>query len=150
MGGGLVGVVVLLSVIVLVGSRFHKISKPAKVLSVLGLSIGACIVLIIATLQLETAYYTDVIQFRFFSVYKGPFEVVAKDSIVKAEVVTYNPTDYGGWGVKGDATTRVYNAVGDKGVMFTFARGKRLLLGTRQPDSIAARLYGHYPISTAR
>lgn len=107
--------------------------------------IGIFIVSIVATLRLKTRYYTDGVAFQFVSIFSAPFEQVSLDTVVKAEVITYNPDNYGGWGLKGNGNTKVYSTDGDKGIMFTFKNGRHLLIGTLMPDSLRVHLKGYYP-----
>ncbi|MGN6567755.1 MAG: hypothetical protein ACTHJ0_07375 [Flavipsychrobacter sp.] len=114
----------------------------ALILTVL---IGIFILSIVSTLRLKTRYYTDGMAFQFVSIFSAPFEQVSLDTVVKVAVITYNPDDYGGWGLKGNGNTKVYSTDGNKGIMFTFKNGRHLLLGTMMPDSLRAHLKAHYP-----
>lgn len=108
--------------------------------------IGIFILSIVSTLRLKTRYYTDGVAFQFVSIFSAPFEQISMDTVVKAAAITYNPDDYGGWGLKGNGNTKVYSTDGNKGIMFTFKNGRRLLLGTMMPDTLRAHLKGYYPL----
>ncbi len=57
------------------------------------------------------------------------------------EIRKYNPlTEYGGWGVKGTRKNRVYNVSGDMGLQITFKTGKKLLIGTVEPQKLEEAL----------
>src|SRR6185312_2394540 len=98
-------------------------------------------------LRLDTLYYTDRIEYQFISLFSAKYEVQKMNAVRKATVIVYNPTDYGGWGVKGDAGTRVYNAAGNTGLLLNMYTGKSLLIGTQQPDSLYVHLKDSYPFN---
>ena len=50
---------------------------------------------------------------------------------------TYSPMgDYGGWGIRGVPGNLAYNVWGPAGLQLVFRSGKRLLLGTQQPEAL--------------
>jgi hypothetical protein len=60
-----------------------------------------------------------------------------------AEACTYRPLlDYGGWGIRWGGRPRgwIYNAHGDRGVRLALADGARLLVGSQEPDALAASI----------
>jgi hypothetical protein len=55
--------------------------------------------------------------------------------ILSAEAVRYRPLrDYGGWGIRYGRNGKAYNISGNKGLMIEFRNGKRLMLGSREPE----------------
>ena len=47
----------------------------------------------------------------------------------------YRPLrDYGGWGIRYGRNGKAYNISGNKGLMIEFRNGKRLMLGSREPE----------------
>lgn len=108
---------------------------------------GLFILSIACTLRLKTFYYTDKINYQFVSVFSAPYEQLAIDTVIEAEVVTYNPADYGGWGMKhsGNDTALAYSTSGNKGLLLRFKNGKKLLLGTQKPDSLTLAIKQYYP-----
>ena len=141
----ILGGIVVLFVVIVFKAKIK--TKVARVLSVAALVVACVLFSIMATLRLETKYYTDRLEYQFGSLYMERPEIVSMDTVTSVSIITYNPSDYGGWGMKGNETTRVYNASGDKGILFTFKRGKKLLLGTQQPDVLKTKLTGHYPLT---
>lgn len=109
--------------------------------------VGLFILSIACTLRLKTFYYTDGVSYQFVSVFSAPYEQVAMDTVIKAEVVTYNPADYGGWGMKHSVndTALAYSTSGNKGLLLRFKNGKKLLLGTQKPDNLAFAIKQYYP-----
>ncbi|MHC4643443.1 MAG: hypothetical protein ACYS32_17515, partial [Planctomycetota bacterium] len=56
---------------------------------------------------------------------------------------TYKPIlEYGGWGIRCSFTGKgkAYNVSGNKGVQLVFTNGKKLLIGSQQPDDLAAAI----------
>lgn len=57
-----------------------------------------------------------------------------------AEISEIAPRDYsplrefGGWGVRVGASGMAYNVKGNKGIQITLRTGRRVLIGTQQPD----------------
>lgn len=123
--------------------------RYARTLLIFIIIFSVFILPILATLHLETRYYTSKVEYRFASVlsplFNAPFDVVSLDSVTKVNIITYDPADYGGWGMKGNEHTIACNAVGNKGVLFTFKRGKQLLIGTESPDTLQRLLPTCYP-----
>ncbi|MBN2109660.1 MAG: hypothetical protein JW705_01035 [Methanosarcinaceae archaeon] len=61
-----------------------------------------------------------------------PFE-----NIRSYEAVTYRPlSDYGGWGIRYGPKGKAYNVSGNRGVMLEFKNGKRLLVGSQEPEAL--------------
>lgn len=145
MTGGAIVVAVIAIFLVVFASRRGLMSRMAKVMLVVAIAILGLTCVILFTLKLETVYYTHHVEYRFASVYGTDFAKVSLDSVTDARVLTYNPTDYGGWGAKGNENTLAVNASGNKGILFTFKSGRKLLIGTQQPDTLYARLKGYYP-----
>lgn len=62
--------------------------------------------------------------------------------ITTAAARTYRPLrEFGGWGVRGlSRDNRAYNVSGNQGVQLTLRDGRRVLLGSRQPEALAQAL----------
>ena len=58
---------------------------------------------------------------------------------MKWEAKTYDPMEYGGWGVRGwpDRYGWAYNVSGNRGVQIEFKNGHRLMLGSQRADELA-------------
>jgi len=65
---------------------------------------------------------------------------VLRDQIASARAVTYHPMrEFGGWGIRfGHNGSRAYSMSGDRGVELTLTDGKRIVLGSLDPDPLAA------------
>lgn len=77
------------------------------------------------------------VHFRFLSRRRIPLS-----SIASASAVRYRPLlEYGGWGIRwSPGRGWAYNAHGDRGVRLKFRDGKQLLVGSQDPDALAAAL----------
>lgn len=66
---------------------------------------------------------------------------IARREIASAEAVTYSPlAEYGGWGIRGWGPSVALNARGNRGVRLTLQDGRRVLVGSQQPDELAEAL----------
>lgn len=66
---------------------------------------------------------------------------IALKQIGGAEAVTYRPIrDYGGWGVRYGGNGWAYSVSGNRGVQLKMKEGHDILLGSRQPERLAAAI----------
>lgn len=62
-------------------------------------------------------------------------------TIRHAEAVTYHPLrDFGGWGLRWSGKGRALNAYGSRGVQLILNDGRRILIGSQQPEELMAAL----------
>ena len=76
-----------------------------------------------------------------------PTKTYALADIESAEVRTYRPIrEYGGWGLRVGPSGMAWNAYGDQGVQLVLRGGRRVLIGSQDPEALAraiqARLGG--------
>lgn len=92
--------------------------------------------------RLETRISEQDVQFRWFP-FQIKFRSIPWSDIKTATVRNYSPlTEYGGWGIKGFSTkNRAYNISGDIGLQLELHSGKKILIGTRQKETLEALLY---------
>lgn len=91
-----------------------------------------------ATVRLITEVTPDTLRVRL-----APFRgrQIPLDTIASAFPREYSPMrEYGGWGVRVSAEGRAYNATGNKGVQLVLKDGSRILIGSQQPEALAAAL----------
>lgn len=93
-------------------------------------------------LRLETRIKKDGIYYRFVP-FHGPFRFNAWDNLQKCYVRKYSPIlEYGGWGLRlgmyGKGTA--FNVSGNMGLQLKLSNNKKILLGTRRPEELAAVL----------
>jgi hypothetical protein len=63
--------------------------------------------------------------------------VIKKEEIERFEIRAYRPiTEYGGWGIKGNAKNRAYHVQGDTGLQLFLKNGKKVLFGTQKKQAI--------------
>ena len=92
--------------------------------------------------RLETQIREEGIYVRFFPFHRR-FQHYTWDELSKVFVRKYSPiAEYGGWGYrigrpgKGGA----FNVSSNQGLQLEFKQGKKLLIGTRQPEAVTAAL----------
>ncbi len=91
-----------------------------------------------AYLRLDTLIEADAVQVRFFP-FHLTFRRYAWADIGKAYVRTYNPIgEYGGWGLRMGIAGRgnALNVAGNTGLQLEFTNGKKLLIGTQNPEEL--------------
>lgn len=107
----------------------------------LGLAIPA--ILVVGVLKMTTEVRpTDLrVWFGWIPTYR---RAVSLSEIQRVEVVRYRPLrDCRGWGIRCAVDgTRVLSARGDQGVRLTFLDGSRLLIGSQDPENLAAAIEG--------
>jgi hypothetical protein len=76
----------------------------------------------------------DGIYFRYFPLHCS-FRRIAFDELKRYEVRTYRPIiEYGGWGIRYGPKGKAYNVSGNRGLQLELISGKRLLIGSQQPE----------------
>lgn len=66
---------------------------------------------------------------------------VAVRDIQAAEIITFNPTrDYGGYGIRPTRGGKAYIASGNRGVRFTLAAGKNLVVASQRPEELTSAI----------
>ena len=93
-------------------------------------------------LKLIVEVRDDGLYIRFFPLSR---QIIRYENIEKSYVRTYRPLkEYGGWGIRYGRKGKAYNVSGNRGVQLKLSGGKRLLIGSQQPeklaDAIAARM----------
>lgn len=67
------------------------------------------------------------------------------DDIESFECRTYKPLmDYGGWGIKWGIKGKAYNVYGNRGLQLYFKNGKRLLIGSQNPEALVKAMEQTY------
>ncbi len=88
--------------------------------------------------RLKTEITDESLTITYFPLLRRQKTVAWKD-VDKAMVIKYHPIrDYGGWGVKYGPKGKVYNVSGNMGLMLELKNGKKMMLGTRRPEDLAA------------
>tara|TARA_R110002020_G_scaffold287003_2_gene502492 strand:- start:4859 stop:5347 length:489 start_codon:yes stop_codon:yes gene_type:complete len=106
----------------------------------LGVVIGSLILvfILIFNLKLETRIDDKSISFRY-TPFIGKWRSFQKETIKSYKVINYSPiTDYGGWGFKGNKTTKAYSVLGDHGLLVDVGEKKKILIGTMKAKELTA------------
>ncbi|QLC50282.1 hypothetical protein HWN40_08530 [Methanolobus zinderi] len=92
------------------------------------------------SLKMVTEVRNDGLYIRFYPIHRS-FRRFTFESIRSYEVRDYSPLkDYGGWGIRFGPKGQAYNVSGSKGVVLVLEDGKRLMVGSKQPDELAAAI----------
>lgn len=92
--------------------------------------IMSLVLTLIFNIKLETRIDEQGIHYRYLPFIRK-WRLIRKESILSAEVISFNPLlDYGGWGMKGNRTTKLFNITGDQGLLIDKGETKKILLGT--------------------
>jgi hypothetical protein len=115
------------------GAPFGTNPAPDVVLLLIWLLCGIALPALFFWIKMITEVRSDGLYVRFF-----PFRFsVSWSELRKYEVRTYNPIlDYGGWGVRYGFGGMAYNVSGNSGVQLELTNGKRVLIGSQQPDEL--------------
>ena len=109
--------------------------------------VGAAMFAWFLAVNLETRVEDDSVSLKFHMLW--PKKTYTLSEIAEAEVRTYRPIiEYGGWGVRFGRRGRAFNVSGNRGVELTLTNGKRVMLGSPQPEELYQVLVGR--IGTAR
>jgi len=107
----------------------------AFVISTLGL-----VFLLIVNLKMETRIDTYGVSFRYFPFIRS-WRKFPKGTIQSISVINYSPiTDYGGWGFKGNKTTKAYSILGEQGLLLNIGEKKKIMIGTLKAKELEAYL----------
>ncbi|PZX50246.1 hypothetical protein [Algoriphagus chordae] len=104
----------------------------------LGLVLGTMVLILtlIFNLKLETRIDGNSVSFRYLPFIRK-WRQYPKQAIKTAEVIKYSPiTDYGGWGFKGNKTTKAYSVLGDEGLLLDVGDKKKIMIGTMKSKEL--------------
>lgn len=89
-------------------------------------------------LNLETRIEEGVLSVRLTPF---PARRIALSDVTRAEVRTYRPIrEYGGWGIRWGRDGMAYNARGNRGVQLELKDGRRVLIGSQEPERLLAAM----------
>ena len=106
----------------------------------LAIGIQAAIMLWLLSIRLETEVRPEGLHLRFRALWFP--KTLAWSRIERAEAVTYRPiVDYGGWGIRfGWTGGWAWNVHGSQGVRLHLSNGKPFLIGSQEPERLAAAI----------
>ena len=109
------------------------------IIPVIFLTMGT-IFLFLMSIKLETRIDPYSIKYRYFP-YIPKWKVISKEEVKSIEVISYSPiTDYGGWGIKGNRTTKAYSVLGDQGLLIDVGQKKKIMIGTQKALELSSFL----------
>ena len=115
-----------------VGSR----PAPAIVIVIFWIIFGIGLPFLFYSTKLITEIRNDGIYFRF-SPFHSSYQKIPFDEITRYEARTYRPIkEYGGWGIRGIGKNKAYNIRGNKGLQLELINGKRILIGSQNPQKL--------------
>ncbi|MDP4268703.1 MAG: DUF6141 family protein [Bacteroidota bacterium] len=100
-------------------------------------SLSVLMTLFFKTMKLTTIIDEFNISYKLFP-FHLTFRKIPWMLIERCEVRTYNPMgEYGGWGLKyGRKSGKAINLSGNKGLQLYLKTGKKILIGTQQPERL--------------
>lgn len=98
---------------------------------------------LMGSLKLKTRIDDEGVHFKM-NVIHWKEQTIPWSDIGQIYVRTYSPIkEYGGWGVRYGSQGKAYNVKGNFGIQIVKKNGKRVLIGTQQPDEAAISLRKH-------
>ncbi|GMQ30435.1 hypothetical protein [Algoriphagus confluentis] len=96
--------------------------------------------ILLMLIRLETRIDEYGVKFRFFP-FISSWRTFPKSKIRQIEVINYSPlTDFGGWGLKGNRTTKAYSIIGDEGILLDVGEKKKIMIGTQKANELRSYL----------
>lgn len=87
-------------------------------------------------IKLETRIDKKGIHYKYFPFVK--WRLIEKREIREAGVIPFNPpTDYTGWGIRENKTTKAYTVIGDTGLWIDLGEKRKILIGTQKPKELS-------------
>lgn len=121
--------------------------SPVYIATVVWCLLFASIVpLMIVFVRLKTEVLPDRIRIRFIPFHRQPRDFLFSD-IQSADTRTYRPlAEYGGWGLRRGPGGTAYNVKGNRGLQLVMADGRRILIGSQQPEQLLAAVRKYKPV----
>ena len=94
------------------------------------------VLLLLFNLKLKTRIDQSGVSFSYFPFIRT-WRKYPKETIQAISVIKYSPiSDYGGWGLKGNSTTKAYSILGDSGLLLDIGEKKKIMIGTLKHDEL--------------
>ncbi len=108
-----------------------------KVSLILAIVLVTALIVLFAMAKLTTQIDKKFISYKYFPLHKS-FRKIAWKSVVKFEVVTYQPvSQYGGWGIRAGKNGKVFSVSGNRGLQIELRTGERILIGTTKANELS-------------
>ncbi len=129
---------------ILLGIKWGDKPMPDLMLWIVFVFFGILFPLFMLSIKLVVETREDVLLISFVPLRT---RLVTYDTIARCEVRTYRPLmEYGGWGIKwGGKKGWSYTIGGNQGVQLELHDGKKLLIGSRKPEELAAAIEQRRP-----
>jgi hypothetical protein len=117
------------------GNPFGTNPAPNIIMWVIWITFGVGLPLFIYYVKLIVEVREDGILIRFFPLHSRfiPFR-----DLNSYEACKYRPIlDYGGWGIRWGSKGWAYNVSGNRGVLLELSNGKRIMIGSQDPEKLA-------------
>lgn len=96
----------------------------------------ALLLIVLFNIKLETRIDDKEISIRYLP-FIQKWKKYPKAQIKSWEVLSYQPVmDYGGWGIKGNRTTRAYSVLGSEGLLLDVGEKKKIMIGTTKAKEL--------------
>jgi len=142
-------VLMAVSVVIFAIGLWETITDPKTtnkfvptLLSIIAMAIPIAVTILFFILKLETEIRSDGLYVRFYPMHIR-FRKFTRKELAEHYCRTYKPIrEYGGWGIRCSFTGKgkAYNVSGNKGVQLVLTNGKKLLIGSKKPDDLAAAI----------
>jgi hypothetical protein len=117
------------------GSPFGSKPAPDIVMWFILIAFGIGLPTFFYYLKLIVEVRENGILIRFFPLHS---RFIRFDDLGNYEVRKYHPIrEYGGWGIRWGSKGWAYNVSGNEGVQLELANGKRIMIGSQNPDKLA-------------
>jgi hypothetical protein len=113
--------------------------------SILIVLIPLVLIIILFSIKLETMITAEGVYFRFFP-FQFKFKHIPWPEITAATVRKYRPySEFGGWGIRFNFREKetAYCMNGNMGLEMVLKNGRKVLLGTQQPEEIGKAVMGY-------
>jgi hypothetical protein len=98
---------------------------------------------LLGSLKLQTRIDSEGVHYRM-RVFHWKEQTIPWHEIDQIYVREYSPIkEYGGWGMRYGSAGKAFNVKGNYGIQITKKDGKRILIGTQQPDEVSSYLSQH-------
>lgn len=136
------GIIPIVSISIALFQSDIKMHSSVSIETILEFLLATAIILLFVLLKLEIKITYDGIYYRLFP-FTPRFRKIPFSEIHSYFIRKYNPiTEYGGWGIRFSMKREgiAYTVAGTTGLQIYLNSGKKILIGTRQPDSLISVL----------
>ena len=104
---------------------------------ILAIVLVTALIVLFAKAKLSTQIDKKFISYKFYPLHKS-YRKIAWNSVIKCEVVTYQPvSQYGGWGIRAGKNGKVFSVSGNRGLQIVLRTGEQILIGTTKANELS-------------